>query len=63
MTNVPLSTVAVPHVRSPVVYPESDGKPMGENTLQFKWIVKITGGLEHLFADDPVDRLRGEARG
>jgi Uma2 family endonuclease len=25
---------------------------MAENTLQYQWIVTITGGLEHLFADD-----------
>src|SRR4051812_1358280 len=47
-----MSTVAVPAPRSPVYYPDSDGKPMAENTLQFEWIVKIKGGLDHLFADD-----------
>lgn len=26
-----------------VVYPESDGKPMADNTLQWDWIVKIVG--------------------
>ncbi len=24
-----------------IVYPDSDGKPMAENTLQWSWIVKI----------------------
>lgn len=55
-----MSTLATPHVRSPVVYPESDGKPMAENTLQFKWIVKITGGLEYLFAEDPAVFVAGD---
>ncbi len=32
-------------------YPESDGAPMAENTLQFDWIVKIKENLEILFAD------------
>ena len=32
-------------------YPESDGAPMAENTLQFGWIVKIKENLEILFAD------------
>ncbi len=31
-------------------YPESDGKPMAENTIQFRWIVLIKEGLEILFA-------------
>ena len=29
-----------------IVYPDSDGQPMAENTLQFRWIVTIEGGLE-----------------
>jgi Uma2 family endonuclease len=34
-----------------VTYPESDGKPMADNTEQFYWIVLIKEGLEALFAD------------
>jgi Uma2 family endonuclease len=30
-------------------YPDSDGQPMSDNTLQFEWIVTIEGGLEALF--------------
>ncbi|HZK82434.1 MAG TPA: Uma2 family endonuclease [Humisphaera sp.] len=37
---------------TPIIYPGSDGKPMAENTLQYDWIVKITGGLRRLFAND-----------
>lgn len=33
-------------------YPESDGKPMADNTEQFRWIVMIKENLEILFADD-----------
>ena len=36
-----------------LIYPESDGKPMGENTLQVKWIVTLYNGLEALFRDRP----------
>jgi len=36
-----------------IVYPESDGQPIAENTLQFRWIVTIEGGLEAVFAADP----------
>lgn len=35
----------------PVHYPDSDGKPMAENDLQYEWIVTIKGGLKTLFAD------------
>jgi Uma2 family endonuclease len=31
-------------------YPESDGQPMAENTLQFQWIVTIQGNLDGLYA-------------
>lgn len=34
-----------------IVYPESDGKPMSDNTLQFDWIVLIKTSLEVAFAD------------
>ncbi len=35
-----------------VIYPDSDGKPMSDNTKQFRWIVVINENLECLFADD-----------
>lgn len=34
-----------------VVYPDSDGQRMAENTKQFRWIVTIKENLELLFAD------------
>jgi Uma2 family endonuclease len=37
--------------KAPVIYPERDGLPMSDNTLQFKWIVKIKENLEILFAE------------
>ncbi|MER3434748.1 MAG: hypothetical protein C4288_15325 [Leptolyngbya sp. ERB_1_1] len=37
---------------SEVFYPESDGKPMADNTKQFRWIVVIEQNLEWLFADN-----------
>ncbi|MGB3533102.1 MAG: Uma2 family endonuclease [Microcoleaceae cyanobacterium] len=37
--------------KSGIIYPESDGKPMADNTLQFRWIVKIKENLEILFAN------------
>ena len=35
---------------SDLIYPESDGKPMADNTKQFRWIVTIQQNLEWLFA-------------
>ena len=36
---------------APIHYPDSDGLPMSDNTLQFRWIVTIQGGLDELFRD------------
>lgn len=35
-----------------VIYPDSDGKPMSDNTEQFRWIVVIKENLEYLYAND-----------
>src|SRR5262245_3616825 len=39
--------------RNPVLYPESDGLPMAENSLQAQYIVTIHGGLDAMFRDRP----------
>ena len=36
-----------------VIYPDSDGQPMADNTLQFRWIVLIKENLECVFRDAP----------
>ncbi len=36
-----------------IVYPESDGKPLAENTLKAQYIVYLFDGLRALFRDDP----------
>ena len=36
-----------------IVYPESDGQPLGEDTLQVEWIFKLYNGLGGQFADAP----------
>jgi Uma2 family endonuclease len=36
---------------SEIEYPESDGKPLAENTRQFEWIQVLSGNLQSLFAD------------
>jgi Uma2 family endonuclease len=55
-----MSTLAVPISARPIIYPDSDGKPMAENTLQYDWIVKITGGIRRLFAGDPNVFIAGD---
>ena len=42
---------AFPTPLQDVIYPDSDGKPMADNTRQFDTIVMIQGGLAALFAD------------
>ncbi len=37
-------TVAPPRL----IYPESDGRPRADNTLQFRWIVTVQGGIAAL---------------
>lgn len=46
--------------KTDIVYPESDGQPMADNTKQFRWIVTIKEGLEALFADDPDVFVAGD---
>jgi hypothetical protein len=48
-----MTTALIPGAQPEVVYPETDGAPIAENTLQFEWIDKVKGGLDDLFADRP----------
>jgi len=43
-----------------IIYPDSDGQPMADNTKQFRWIVTIKEGLEWLFKDDPNVFVAGD---
>ena len=43
-----------------VHYPDSDGLPMADNTLQFRWIVTIQGNLDALFRNDPNVFVAGD---
>jgi len=36
------------------LYPDSDGKPMAENTVQYDWIVRLVANLKHLFRGQTV---------
>ncbi|MBM4067518.1 MAG: Uma2 family endonuclease [Planctomycetes bacterium] len=39
-------------LKKPVIYPESDGQPMSDNTRQFRWIMTIQGGIDGIFRHD-----------
>ncbi|MDM8532389.1 Uma2 family endonuclease [Anaerolineales bacterium HSG25] len=56
-----MTTLTLPRIQEeqtlftpPIVYPESDGKPMADNTKQFRYIVTIKEGLDHIFKDELV---------
>lgn len=38
--------------QTPIIYSDSDGQPMADNTRQFQWIVTIKENLDLLFADN-----------
>jgi len=46
-----MSMMTTPDPATAVVYPESDGKPMADNTRQFRWIVTIQGGFDAIFRE------------
>ncbi|WP_310488578.1 Uma2 family endonuclease [Chamaesiphon sp. VAR_69_metabat_338] len=43
-----------------IIYPESDGNPMADNTKQFRWIVTIKENLELLYAENPDVFVAGD---
>jgi Uma2 family endonuclease len=55
-----MSTQTARPARQEIVYPDSDGEPMSDNTLQFRWIVTITGGVDAVFRDDPNVFVAGD---
>ena len=45
--------VSLPQIDPDLLYPDSDGQPMADNTAQYQWIVIFKENLEILFADIP----------
>lgn len=43
-----------------IIYPDSDGKPISDNTKQFRYIVIIKENLELVFADNPNVFIAGD---
>ncbi|MDJ1170700.1 Uma2 family endonuclease [Roseofilum sp. BLCC_M154] len=47
-------------VHPQIEYPESDGLPLADNTLQFRYITTIQGGLDALYLDNPDVFIAGD---
>ncbi|CAK0762528.1 putative restriction endonuclease domain-containing protein [Gammaproteobacteria bacterium] len=46
--------------RAEIIYPDSDGKPIADNTRQFEIIAMLQGGLSFLFLDRPDVFVAGD---
>ncbi len=46
--------------RPQIIYPDSDGQPMADNTLQFGWIVTIKEGLDRVYRNRPDVFVAGD---
>lgn len=57
MTRHPLAT---PYPKPWTDYPDRDGQPMADNTLQFEWIVVLKENLDLLFSDRPDVFVAGD---
>jgi Uma2 family endonuclease len=55
-----MSTSALRSRTDQPLYPDDDGEPMSDNTVQFRWIVLIKEGLEFLFRDRPDVFVAGD---
>ena len=49
-----------PETKPEIIYPDSDGEPMADNTKQFRWIVTVKENLEILFANNPEVFVAGD---
>jgi Uma2 family endonuclease len=55
-----MSTITPIQAKPEVMYPEGDGQPMAENTLQFEYIAMLKGGLDAVFRNDPNVFVAGD---
>lgn len=53
-----VQTPIAPHL----LYPDSDGKPIAENTVQYDWIVALVANLKHLLKGQRSDSARTRSR-
>jgi len=52
--------VAIQEIDEDLIFPSSDGKPMAENTEQYKWIVLINENLEVIYRENPDVFIAGD---
>ncbi|NEO55152.1 MAG: Uma2 family endonuclease [Okeania sp. SIO3B5] len=43
-----------------IIYPESDGLPLADNTIQFRFITTIVGGIAGMYKDNPNVFVAGD---
>ena len=43
-----------------IIYPESDGLPLAENTIQFRFITTIVGGIAGIYKEQPNVFIAGD---
>lgn len=55
-----MTPVATETPSPPIHYPDNDGQPMSDNTLQYQWIVTIQGNIDLLFKDNPDVFVAGD---
>src|SRR5208282_1550362 len=58
-----MSTITPLLQKRDIVYPESDGLPLADNTTQFRWITTIKRGLDAVFYDDLTSSWRETCSG
>ncbi|WP_008312795.1 Uma2 family endonuclease [Leptolyngbya sp. PCC 6406] len=51
LNRVPTAPPPTPTDLAAFLYPDSDGKPMAENTVQYDWIVRLVSNLKRLLKD------------
>lgn len=55
-----MSTVAPNYPVPEIGYPDSDGEPMSDNTVQFRWIVTLQGNLDDMYRGVPDVFVAGD---
>lgn len=55
-----MTTLTIPELLERIEYPDSDGLPMADTTLQWSWMVLIKENLERLFVKDPNVFVAGD---
>jgi Uma2 family endonuclease len=48
-----MSSITPTRAKPEIEYPETDGKPIADNTKQYEYIVMIKGGVDAVFRDNP----------